>query len=324
MKKKILLLFLFVSCTSLKIETLPTVVKDVVKGINKNYTKDKANILETVSELMKYEKPWKGGFLISREELLENGVILERIKKKSKKNKKVIFYVHGGAFVYPLTNIYRDFAKYMIDINDNYDIVLLNYRHLPYYRYPSGNIDFDNGLEWVLKNYEKVYVMGESAGGNIIMSGILKRRDENKQLPNGLILYSPFLDISYTLSSRFTNQKTDLIIGSEYGNDYHPSKLLVDNTYFINEVNKFDPYISPVFGNMKNIPPTYIEVDKSEMLYDDSIILANKLKNLGIKYKLVEVEGLFHAYQLMPFTNEREKSVKNVFDFINSIEEEKR
>lgn len=322
--KKIYSLFLvfLLGCSSTKLDFLTPLARNSIKTINSMYDKDKSDILKKVSKLNFLEPKWKNGFLINLEVVYGNGVRLEIIKKTNKKNKNAIYFAHGGAFLYPLSNIYRNLAQYMVEVNDNYDIIFVDYRQLPDYRYPTGNEDFNNGFEWVIKNYENVYAMGDSGGGNIVVSTTLKRRDEGKKLADALILLSPFLDISNTLDSRTRNRKTDLLIGNS-SKDYVVPKLLSDNTYFSNYSNKKEPYISPVFGDFYNFPKTYIEVDKSEMLYDDSIILAEKLKNNNIEYELVEVEGLFHVYQLLPYTKEREKSIKRIFNFLEKIRNEK-
>lgn len=73
------------------------------------------------------------------------------------------------------------------------------------------------------------------------------------------------------VDSRKRNRKNDLLVGGK------KSKYLIDSPYYEN-CDKTDPYISPIYANYHNFIPTYIEVNKDEMLYDDSYIVYNKMK----------------------------------------------
>ncbi|WP_064581050.1 alpha/beta hydrolase fold domain-containing protein [Streptobacillus moniliformis] len=309
--KKIIFIF-----STLAIVSCSSITTTLLKTTNFIYRGEKEAFLKIGRTGAYYELPWKHKSDITHETILYNGnVKLELIKKTEKKNDSVIYYAHGGAFIYPLSNIYRNLAEFMLNINDNYDIIFVDYRQLPYSFYPSGHDDYDNGLEYAFENYKNVYTFGDSAGGNLIVSTLLKRRDEKRRLPDAVVLLSPFLDISNTLESRKTNVKTDLLIGSSVEN-YDLSKLLKDNEYFKYEKDKKHPYISPVFGDFNGFPPTYIEVNNGELLYDDSKIVKEKLDSENIENKFVTVDGLYHVYHLLR-SSEATTSIKSIFDFLD-------
>ncbi len=309
--KKIILIF-----SALAIVSCSTITKTLIKTTNFIYRGEKEVLLKIGRTAAYYELPWDHKKNTTHKTILYNGnVKLELIKKSEKKNDSVIYYAHGGAFIYPLSNIYRNLAEFMLGINDNYDFVFVDYRQLPYSFYPSGHNDYDIGLEYAFENYKNVYTFGDSAGGHLIVSTLLKRRDEKRKMPDAVVLLSPFLDISHSLESRKTNIKTDLLIGSPVEN-YDLSKLLKDNEYFKYEKDKKHPYISPVFGDFKGFPPTYIEVNNGELLYDESIIVKEKLDKENIENKLVTVDGLFHVYHLLQF-NEAKTSLKLIFEFLD-------
>ncbi|NYV27648.1 alpha/beta hydrolase [Streptobacillus felis] len=310
MKKYLLLLSMltFVGCS--------TLTTSILKTTNFLYRGEKTNLVNFGRAVSSYEPKWNHLDFIYHEKILYDGnTKLELIKKKDKVNDSVIYYAHGGAFLYPLSNYYRDLAEFMIGLNDNYDIVFVDYRQLPYSFYPSGHDDYESGLDYVFSKYKNVYTMGDSAGGHLIVSSILKRIGEKKKLPHATVLLSPFLDISYTVPSRKENIKTDLLIGSA-ASDYKPSKLLVDNEYFKYEKDKKHPYISPVFGNFKGFPPTYIEVNNGELLFDDSYIMKQKLDKEKIENRFVTVDGLFHVYHILK-SEEAKTSFKGIFEFLD-------
>lgn len=303
------------SFISLFLFSCSTLVTTGIRSINAIYSSDKSNILKLGYNLKDYEPQWFPNDNIYFERIYFLGAKLELIKNKNKNNNKVIYWAHGGAFLYPLTNIYRNLAEYMVKNYPDYDIVLVDYKQLPDYKYPSGNIDFENGLNWTMNRYSKVFVMGDSAGGNLVVSNTLKRRDNNMRLPNSLVLISPFLDLSNTVESRVKNIKTDLLIGNTKDN-FKLSKLLVDNDYF-EGFDKKDPYISPIFANFDGFPPTFIEVNEGEILFDDSDIIHKKLEKLGIDNKYIITKGLFHDYIIIKSIPESKEAIKRIFEFLD-------
>lgn len=311
MKKLLILLSLFLSfsCSNL--------VKAGLKSINTIYTGDKGEVLTFISEGAKILDPWwQAPYDIDYYIINYKNAKIEKIsKKKESKNNKAIYFIHGGAFVFPLNTSYRNLANKMIEINDDYDIFLVDYPVYPEAYYPSANIDVQNGYEYVRSKYEKVYVMGDSAGGNLAVSLTMKLRDENKKMPDGMILISPFLDISNSVKSRDENYSTDLLIGSHMINT-EPTKFLSEKGYFEKEVDKKQPYISPIFGEFNGFPPTYLEVNEKEMLYDDSRIMKEKLEKEGVKLEYREVKNLFHVYQLNIYMQESIDSLKNIYNFL--------
>lgn len=80
--------------------------------------------------------------------------------------------------IYTLINSYRALAQYMINQNDNFDIVFIDYKTLPKYTYPSANIDVSIGLEWIFENYENYLCYGRFSWREFDLSEILKRRDK--------------------------------------------------------------------------------------------------------------------------------------------------
>ena len=61
-----------------------------------------------------------------------------------------------------------------------------------------------------------------------------------------------------------------------------------------------NPYLSPLFGEYEGFPPMLIQVGSCEMLLSDSVLLAQKAKEAGVKVRLSIYEGMFHVFQMAP------------------------
>ncbi|WP_067140670.1 alpha/beta hydrolase [Oceanivirga salmonicida] len=312
--KKILIsiTLLVISTTSCTMINLENEAKIGINFINKTNIIPKINVLKIGRKIANNEEVYKGNSRTEYSTFEYKNTKFEVFKPKHKNNDKVIYWVHGGAYYYPLSNVYRTMATYMLDVNDEYDIVFVNYGLIPKSIYPEANIDVENGLEYLKTKYKNIVMLGDSAGGNLVLSTLLKRKDEKKELVDAIILYSPFLDITFSVDSRIRNKGKDILIGNPYDENYEFEKLLVDNDYYKNVKDKAHPYISPLNGDFSGFPPVYIEVGKEEVLYDDSLILANKLKVV----EMVSISGLFHDFQIIVQFRTSRDTVDRVYEFL--------
>lgn len=158
------IIFSIISCTNLN---LKTEITDGIKFLN-HINFNKKTILDIGRKIAKYENIKKGNSKIDFKQVIYKNAKLEIFSPKYKKNNKVIYWVHGGAFYYPLSNIFRNVALYMLSINDNYDIALLDYTLLPEAKYPIANIETEEGLEYLETKYKFINMLGDSAGLSLI------------------------------------------------------------------------------------------------------------------------------------------------------------
>jgi acetyl esterase/lipase len=76
--------------------------------------------------------------------------------------------------------------------------------------------------------------------------------------------------------------------------------------------------ISPIFSNLKGLPPLLIHVGTDEILLDESIWLAEKAKDAGVEVQLKTWQGLFHVFPIIPFLPESKASLEHMAAFIAS------
>ena len=59
-----------------------------------------------------------------------------------------------------------------------------------------------------------------------------------------------------------------------------------------------DPRISPLFAELRTLPPTLVQVGTDEILLDDSTRFAERAYAAGVEVELQRFDGLFHDFQL--------------------------
>ena len=111
------------------------------------------------------------------------------------------------------------------------------------------------------------------------------------ELPEGLILMSPWTDLTASGESYETNYTLDPLFGNT-------KESMIFNRDYVGDEDPANPYISPLFGSYEGFPPMLIQVGSIEMLLSDSTSLAKKAKEAGGKVRLSVYEGMFHVFQM--------------------------
>ena len=195
----------------------------------------------------------------------------------------------------------------------NIDTYIFNYSLSPENKYPKA---IEEGIEvykWLMDlgySNKDIIFIGDSAGGQVATSTILMLRDMDIPLPGALVLLSPFLDLTMKGVSHKTMRKKDPLT---------PGGLDVCVKHYIGNINPNDPYVSPVFANLKDFPPTLIHLGTNEILKDDSIKFYEKAKEDGINIQMKISEDMFHCFSLMPpLIPEAKASIKEIREFIST------
>ena len=251
-----------------------------------------------------------------------DGIPTEILKKIDSSNKKAIYLLHGGGYIMGLNNIYRNTAYKYSMAAGGADVILIEYRLAPEHTFPAALEDALKGWEWMIENgykEEDIIVIGDSAGGNLTLSLTLKLKELKKKLPKALVLISPWTDMTASGKSYFENYNKDAMFGSRYEiKEDMVDKMLNSPIYsYCGDHDRKDPLLSPIFGDYKDFPPTFITVGSHEMLLDDSKVVAEKIEKAGGDVFLHIDEGMFHVYpmadKLMP---ESKRAMQKILEFI--------
>lgn len=255
---------------------------------------------------------------------LENAAI-EMYECRKNQNKFLVYYLHGGAYIQNLSDLYRLRIRKYSRIARNADVALLDYRLAPEYVFPSALEDALDGWQKLIdEGYlpENILVGGDSAGGNLALAMCLKLKDSGRELPRGLMLFSPWTDMTGSGSSYETNFNLDPMFGgdSALSGDQIRAFQSFGVYAFCLDADRMSPYVSPVFGDYEGFPPSIITVGSHELLYSDSLTVYEKMKKAGVDCSLVVGEGMFHVYALFgKLIPEAEFAMKQVADFADKL-----
>ncbi len=226
--------------------------------------------------------------------------------------KYVILYCHGGGYSTG-SSLYARTLTGKLTTSTSMDVLSFDYRLAPENPYPAAVTDAMKVWNYLmLLGYgaRDIILAGDSAGGNLALSLVLKLKEEGRLLPRGLILMSPWTDLTSSGKSHVTKAGIDPVLDAGYLAE------MIHNYADGQELT--NPFISPLFGDYDGFPPTYIQVGSNEILLDDSMMLYKKLLKANVSVKLDVFKGMWHVFQMSPFKTAYEAMDKNA-EFIYDI-----
>ena len=246
------------------------------------------------------------------QELSPRGIPAEWVFPEFKHDKdRVVFYCHGGGYTCGSLKYARVIAS-KLAVHTGIPVMSFEYSLAPEHPYPAA---LEDAL--VIWNYimqlgfgaREVIVVGDSAGGNLALELILKLKSQKRILPKGLVLMSPWTDMTMSGETYETCKDIDPLLTKEYIQTCRYSIVGLNEKYNEEETKiKIDeadldyanPDFSPLFADLEGFPPTLIQVGSNEILKSDSIRLYEKLLSLGVQAVLEEYDDAWHVFQMMP------------------------
>lgn len=256
----------------------------------------------------------------------KKGTKYEKVFKSGvKRSEKVIYYLHGGAYISGLVSLYRKLAPQFLKYTGA-DTILLDYRTAPKYKYPTQLNEALDVWHDLIDNQgydpKNIIIGGDSAGANLTLALLLKIRDEGFKMPLAAFCFSAWADMTGKGESYKANYANDILFGEKgkIASIEDQEKLLNGEIFcFIGDADRYDPYVSPVYGEFHGFPPMYFAVGGHEMLLDDTLTVAKKLKENNVEVVLDVQREMFHVYPLYGmFVPEGRKSFLDTMTFIKN------
>jgi acetyl esterase/lipase len=140
---------------------------------------------------------------------------------------------------------------------------------------------------------------------------LLKLRDEGIALPAAAVALSPWTDLTLTGRSHQTHVERDPIFKSE--------EFPMFATWYLAGADPRTPYASPVFGDLAGLPPVLIQVGSDEMLLDDSLRIAEKLRSAGGQVELEIWPRMPHGWHLYArILPEGQRAIRRIGEFVQA------
>lgn len=241
----------------------------------------------------------------------------ERIEKKGN-TKGWVLYIHGGGFTTGSARERRNLCQYLAACH-GYNCISINYRLAPENRWPAQIEDcLAAWKDFLALGYsaKDVVLMGESAGGTLVLSLALYLKRLGMEQPKAVVSFSPVVSQTEHYPSHAANAKTDYMLRDSVMKGMQEPVFGKDATEMILR----DPLASPIYGDWTNAAPVFLSASDTEALLDDSRMLYQKLKNEGHRTGLDLQHRCCHAFQVFPGMPEARRAIGNALAFVEECD----
>jgi monoterpene epsilon-lactone hydrolase len=222
------------------------------------------------------------------------GTPAEWFRREDAAQGPVILYLHGGGYAIGSIETHRDLIARLCRAS-RASALALEYRLAPEHKFPAQLEDALCAYQWLLdENIDprRIVIAGDSAGGCLAISTLLKLRDVGHPLPAAGVALSPWIDPEIQGSTVDVNERYDYI-GRRVLSQY--VKRWLDPTQLKN------PLAAPLNADLSGLPPLLIQVGSAEVLLDDSRRIAERAKAAGVDVTLRVWEDMIHVWHLFAF-----------------------
>ena len=206
---------------------------------------------------------------------------------------QTVFYFHGGAYINQPNNQQTAMAARTAK-ETGAEVVLMVYPKEPMYNCETA---YDLCLSYYLNYLDtydcgKVVFMGDSAGGGLALGLAEVLMQEEKPGPEELILISPWVDLSMTNRELENYLARDPMLGID--------GLRRMGEVWADGLPMTDARVSPLYGELFGLCPVTLTTGTWEVLYPDTVLLAQKLEEAGVDCHLIIGERMIHCYPICP------------------------
>lgn len=225
---------------------------------------------------------------------------------------KMILYCHGGGYTSGTLGYARMLAVRMA-MATGYEVLAFQYRLAPEHPYPEALEDARliwEHLMFLGWGAREIILAGDSAGGNLALELALDLRDTQRMLPWRMVLFSPWTDLTASGESYTECRDRDPLLTREY--------IEAVRDAFAPGADWSLPEYSPLFADLRGLPPTLIQVGGREILRDDSTRLHQKLQEAGVPAMLQTWPEMWHVFQMFPLKT-AEDAMEQVAQYLETL-----
>jgi monoterpene epsilon-lactone hydrolase len=202
-----------------------------------------------------------------------------------------IVYVHGGGYIWMSARSHVLVAAAIVGPS-GCRCVSVDYRLAPEHPYPAPVEDLTAVHRALLAAGEsagRIAFAGDSAGGGLVLAGLVALRDAGDPLPAAAVSISPWTDLAVTGASADTAD--DPIVSG--------AGLRMMAGVYLAGADPTSPTASPLYADLSGLPPLLVQVGTRESLLDDARRVAARAREAGVDVTLHEFADVVHMWVVL-------------------------
>jgi monoterpene epsilon-lactone hydrolase len=243
-----------------------------------------------------------------------DGLNCEWITPPGASSDTVLLYLHGGGGVLGLYNSSRRIIGH-IAAASHLPAFMPDYRLAPEYPFPAALEDCLKAYSLLLKkgiDPKKIVILGDSMGGYLTISTLLRLRDSGLPLPAAAMCISPVTDPTSSGETMKTNAKRDALLSPQF--------MWTVMAHYVQKYDLTDPYLSPLTADLSSLPPMLIQAGEGEILLDDAKRFSERARAAGVDVNLEVWPEMWHDWHVcVPDLDEANEAIKKIAEFIRKV-----
>lgn len=224
---------------------------------------------------------------------------------------RTVLYLHGGGYFSCSVETHRPVCA-QIARRAKAQVYSVEYRLAPEHPFPAGIEDAVSAYAQVLASgvpSSNLIIAGDSAGGGLALSCLLEARTRSLPMPAGVVLFSPWTDLTLSGESMRTMAARDAM--------FRPEIFPAVVSAYLGAQSSKDPLASPLFADLSGLPPLMIWASEHEILSSDATRLHAAALAQGVQTELHLAAGLPHVWPIMVSLPEAKAALVKVAEFIS-------
>lgn len=222
------------------------------------------------------------------------GLEMYRLSPRVAKAKaRHVLYLHGGAYVRPITSHHWRFLQALVEETG----CIIN---VPLYPL-APEASCSQAVPAVVEVYQHacveaagaaLTVIGDSAGGGLAVALCYALRKLNIAPPISLVLISPWLDVTLKHPRIAADERFDpmlAVAGCKEAGRLYAGELALDH-----------PYVSPINGDLHGLPATLLFTGTRDIAHHDALLFADMARSAGVQFDLQVGAGMLHVWPILP------------------------
>ncbi|MEY1674815.1 alpha/beta hydrolase [Gordonia sp. ABKF26] len=228
---------------------------------------------------------------VSVTDVIVGGVPAVRVRAGAVADNRVLVWFHGGGYVMGSARGYQHAAA-ALSRSTGAPVIVPDYRLAPEHPFPAAVDDAASVVDAVIAEFgaERTVIGGDSAGGGLTVAVLIHARDRGAELPAAAAVVSPLADFTASGESIANNRHTDPVITERSLRDLRAA--------YIRDADAENPLASPVFADLRGLPPILVLASESEILLDDAVRLHRNVQASNGSSVLSVYSETFHAWTL--------------------------
>ncbi len=229
---------------------------------------------------------------------------------------KTILYFHGGAWLFGWYNTHRMLLGHLAK-QARKQALAVDYRLAPEYPFPAALDDCLVAYHYLIERGIRpgqVILVGDSAGGNLVITCMLALREAGEPLPAAGVCISPATDLAGDNVSGNINSSKDAILSSGMYDRF--AKIL--QTSLTGSHDPRHPLLSPIYADLHGLPPLLVQAGEDEILLNSITAFVNKARREGVQVTYEVWAAMWHVWHIYdPYLPEARYAVSSISRYIN-------